>query len=204
MPDPTTLWKANLKINTDERGFTFGFHIVNASEALARTAANDIAQRYLALMPKSAEIFFATISKWDSARDSRFLPDAIGPGTYEEDAGPPILSDYDLARTSILIRLEHSGGGSVTRKMCPVPDSIIYGGQTVDTIEPVIGLAPPAAAAGAAANWHAEFTNFMQALVYSTVHIASGGAPGGPYTSTPYANAFAIRAGVKRGGRVFI
>lgn len=204
MPDPVTLWKANLKINTDERGFTFGFHVINASETAARASANDIAARYRALMPLSAEIFFATISKWDSKRDSRFLPDAIGPGEYTEDEGPPVVSDYDIARTSILIRLEHDGGGSVTRKFCPIPDSIVNGGHNVDAIVNVLGTAPPAAAPGAGANWEAEFTNFMQALVYSTTHIESGGSPGGPYTSRAYVNAFAIRAGVKRGGRVFI
>jgi hypothetical protein len=198
------LWKANLKINTDERGFTFGFHVINASETAARTAADDIAKRYLALMPKSAEIFFATISKWDSKRDSRFLPNSIGQGQFVEDEGPPEVSDYDISRTSVLIRLEHDGGGSVTRKFCPVPDSIIFGGKPVDAIVPVTTLMPPAAAPGAGADWHSEFTNFMQALIYSTTHIESGGSPGGPYTSRVYTAAYAIRTGVKKGGRVFI
>ncbi len=155
-------------------------------------------------MPTSAEIFFATISKWDSKRDSRFLPNAVGPGTYVEDDGPPVVSDYDISRTSMLIRLEHDGGGSVTRKFCPVPDSIIFGGKSVDAIDPVIGSAPPLDLPGAAADWVTEFKNFMQALIYSTTHIESGGAPGGPYTSRAYLNAYAIRTGVKRGGRVFI
>lgn len=205
MADPAALWKANYQINTDERGFHFGVHIFDTDEDVVRTKANDIGARIKALMPKSAEVFYASISKFDSPRDGRFLHLAVGPGSFVEDEGPPELSDYDAARTCLNIRMETSTGGSSTLKFAPIPDSIVYGGRVATSITPVIGVpvADPAAA-GAGADWFAEMTNFMKAITKNCIHVKEDIPVGGDIPTVSYKNAFAMRVSVKKGGRVFI
>lgn len=202
---PVTLWKANFKVNTDERGFDFGFHVVNNDVAAVRTIVNDIAARYKLLMPKSAEIFYASISKWDSPRDGRFMHLAVGPGAYVEDEGPPEKSDYDFSRTCVNIRLETDTGLMATHKFTPIPDAIVYGGAVTTAITPVIGT--PVGALpdpGDGANWFEEFTNFMKALVKNCAHVKSPIPPGLDYVATAYVNGFAARVSEKKGGRVSI
>lgn len=205
MPTLPPLWKGNYKINTDERGFNFSVHCVATLDSDARIKFNDLGARMKLLLPKSAEVFYASFTKWDSKRDGRFLADCVGPGSFVEDDGPPELSDYDFARTCINIRMENDNGGIATLKWAAVPDSIVYGGRVTDTIAPVIGV--PAGAVpdpGAGADWFNEFTNFMAAIVKNFTHIESGGLPGADYVPRAYINAYAARVSQKKGGRVFI
>ena len=205
MPADTLVWHANFKINTDEGGYMFGFHQVGADEALVRTRFDDVASRLKKLMPKSADIFYASFSKLTAERDGRYLHLAKGPGEYVEVVGPPEVSDYDFPDTCINIRLETATGKIATHKFCPVPDEIVTGGMVTASITPVIGM--PAGAIGApgsGADWFAEFTLLMEALTKYAVHIPSAWVPGGEDQSTVYANCFATRVGSKKGGRVFI
>ena len=59
-------------------------------------------------------------------------------------------------------------------------------------------------APGDGADWFAEFTNFMAALVQGTLHVKAPIPPGLDYVSSAYVNGFATRVSQKKGGRVFI
>lgn len=198
-----TLWHANLKINARSRGFQFKYHLCDMSEADARTKATDIAQRFRKLMPTDSNIFFATIGKDGRPKDSRFLPDAVGDGEYAPGGPPPVPAKMDYSKTAVLVRFEHADGGSVTRKINPIPDGIITAGDIVPAIVDVVGV-PAAPAAPGAADWETEFENLMKAFVLNTHHVYSNHAPGGAYQYTTWVNAYVLRVGDKKGGRDFI
>lgn len=199
-----TLWHANFKINTDEHGFNFKVHMAEIDEATAKSRAIDLAGRIKKLIPSDASIYYATISKDNTKKDSRYLKDAIGPGEYVLPGVDPDPSTYDYSKVALLIRLEHADGSSVTRKFNPIPDNFITDGALLSSITAVEGMPGGALpAVGAGATWYEEFTNFMKALVKNTHHVVAGHAPGGEYTYYEWVNAFVLRVGDKKGGRVF-
>jgi len=196
------LWHLNFKINAIGRGFNTKFHIADKAEADALTAANDIATRLKILLPTDAEIFYATISRDNTKKDSRFLASALGQGTFlldPEDEG----SSYDNAGTAILVRFEHTSGGSVTRKFCPIPDGVVTGGQPTSPITAITTapVAAPAASSGAD-TWFVNFNKFMGAVCFYTHHLVSGHQPGGGYEYFGLNRAYVLRTGKKKGGPV--
>lgn len=202
--EPNVLWHGLLKINTDDRGFNFKFHIAEATEANAIIAANDIAGRFKGLIPMDAEIFYGVLSKDNTFKDGLFLPSALGAGTYA-GADVEVPTVYDNARTCVEIRMETTENQPVVRKFAPVPDDVIAGGLVTTGVAPVTGVqvAAPGAAAGGN-HWLADFNLFMKSLMFYTHHVKSGHAPGGAYTYHQWKNSYVTRVGVKRGGRVFI
>lgn len=198
------LWHANFKINTEKKGFNLKFNIADKVEADAKVAALDLAGRVKALLTEDAEIFYATLSRDDHKKDSRYLHTAIGAGTYNIVAPPGDPTTYDNAPTALLFRLEMTDGSEVTRKFAPLPDPAVLGGNLVAAIAPIIGTPGAAPAAPAGGDTFAErFNKFMGAVLFYTHAIESGHTPGGVYNYQAYINAFALRVGVKKGGRVF-
>lgn len=199
-----TLWHVNYKINTDFKGFNFKIHIPSVDETSARAIAIRIGRRLKYTMPVSAEIVMATLNKDDHAPDSRIVPDVIGPGLYVLAGMSPPPSKFDNSVTALLVRFEHSAGLGITRKFAPIPDDICTN-QALTT--PIAGLvnvtAAPVTAPGAGADWFAEMSNLMQDIAFSCKAIKTGHLPGGPYQVADFKNAYVMRVGAKKGGRVF-
>ncbi len=199
------LWHVNFKINTKQRGLNTKFHIAGGTETEVKAKANEIATRLRWIMPTDAEIFFATLSKDNHKKDSRFLKDALGAGLSPEAAETPADSVYDWPTTSLLVRMEHEDGSSVTRKLAPLVDVKIEEGALLAAVDPVIGMPGALPAATLAADTYAvKLNKLMQVLVLNTDHVVSGHAPGGDYVTFRWTSAFAIRIGQKKGGRVFV
>lgn len=205
MPADTAVWHGNYKINTDERGFNFGFYQVGSDEVTIRDRFNDVGARIKKLLPKTADIFYASYSQKTKERDGRFLHLSVGQGEFVEEVGPPEKSDYDFSRTCVNIRLETLAGKQAHMKFAPLPDKLVYGGFLLDTIDPILAMPGVIPAAGDGADWYIEFSSFMAALVKYAVHIPVNWVPGGLVDeSSTYLRAFATRVSAKKGGRVFI
>lgn len=199
------LWHVNFKINTKQRGLNTKFHIAGGSEAEAKTKANELATRLRWIMPTDANIFFATLSKDNHKKDSRFLKDALGAGLSPEAAETPADSVYDWPTTSLLIRMEHEDGASVTRKIGPLVDVKVEEGDLLAAVLPQEGMpgAPPAATI-AGDTYAVKLNKLMQIIMLNTDHVVAGHAPGGDYVTFKWTSAFALRIGQKKGGRVFV
>ena len=199
-----TLWHVNFKINTDFRGFNSKFHMADIDEATAKARALDLAARMKSLMPADAEIFYATISKDNHEKDSRYLPAALGAGTRAPGAGGGATTNFDSSQTALLYRLENDNGSSITRKFNPIPDEIVTDQRVINDIPPIIAAAGQTLpAVGAGATYADELQAFMLAVCQKTHHVKAGHAPGGPYKYANFVNAYVLRVGIKKGGRVF-
>ena len=203
---PNLLWHGNIKINTDTMGFNFKFHVAEKPEADAISALGALSALMKKLMPVNSEITYATVAKDNHAKDSRFSRAAIGVGAFGMDATPPAGEEYNRPDDCLLIRFEHSGGASVTRKLGPVPDSIIAGGA-IDGTFPTDVTAPVVVSPTAWVTldtYPAMVTKFMQAFMFYTNHLQSGHSPGGPYVYESWTAAYVLRVGRKKGGRVLV
>lgn len=198
------LWHVNLKINHGRRGLNSKFHIAGGTESEVKAKAIEVATRLKWIMPTSAEIAFATISKDNTKKDSRFIPGALGKGLSPEAAEDPADSVPDLATTCLLIRMEHDDGGEVTRKIGPILDEFVEDAEAVAAITSVVGIPGAAPAASTALDtYQLRVNKLMQILVLNTAHVVSGHAPGGEYQTFVWQNAYFVRVGQKKGGRVF-
>lgn len=200
-----TLWTANWKINSNNRGFQWRVNFANIDEATAVTRAADLSARMKLLLPGSAEIVFATLSNNNTTRDATFLEDALGVGEYVTSAGPPAVpAVVDQSQTALQIRLENPDRQSVQRFFNPIPDTILtddlLNGAVASTTSLPLVLPDP----GDGATWYEEFSNFMAALVKNTHYVKSGHASGGAYQYSAWRKAFLIRACKKKGARAFI
>jgi hypothetical protein len=199
------LWHLNFKINHGRRGLNSKFHIAGGTEAEVKVKAIEISTRLRWIMPTTAEIAFAAISKDNTKKDSRLVPGALGNGLSPEASETPAESVPDLATTCLLIRMEHEDGGEVTRKIGPVLDVFVENAEAVAAITDVVGVPVAAPAASIAGDTYAARVNkLMRTLVMLTSHVVSGHAPGGDYTTFIWQNAYFMRVGQKKGGRVFI
>lgn len=203
--DAAPLWKLRVKINTPDGGLNWSLHMAETAEASARSIAGDVCNRLRAIMPSVCEIFAATISKDNTKKDSRSLPEAIGPGLYGQGGVSPPASTYNRFDDSILVRLENDDGGQVACKIAPVPDAIIVAGDIADPITNVSGIpvgVVPATAAQPVV-YKTEFNNLMATIVKYCHHVSTKNhVPGGAYTYFPFKNAIVQRVAKKKGGRV--
>lgn len=204
--DPNFLWHGNVKINTDTMGFNWKFHVAEKPEADAITSLGALTSLMKKMMPVNSEITYATVAKDNHAKDSRFSRAAIGVGAYGLDLTTPAGEDYNRPDDCLLIRFEHAGGSSVTRKLGPVPDSIIEGGAIAGTFPTDVTAAVVAApAAWVTGDTYPVMVNkFMKAFMYYTHHLVSGHSPGGPYVYYGWTAAYVLRVGRKKGGRVLV
>src|SRR5204863_10172608 len=102
------------------------------------------------------------------------------------------------------IRFETEDGGEVTRKIGPILDVFVEDAEAVAAITDVVGVPVAAPAASIAGDTYAARVNkLMQTLVRDTAHVVSGHAPGGEYKTFAWQNAYFMRVGQKKGGRVF-
>lgn len=203
---PSFLWKARFKINTPDGGINFTLHMAETIEADAKTRAADIANRLKSIMPSTCELYACTISKDDTKKDSRLIPNVIGPGLYGIVDDTSDETVYNRFNDAILVRFENVDGGGTTMKICPIPDSIIANGSIVLPISAVTDFAP-AVAAGAAqpVTYATEFTKLMHAIGKYCHHVkVANHVPGGTYTYFPFSSAVVKRVGGKKGARVFV
>lgn len=200
-----TLWHSNFKINTATRGYNLKFHHVGVDFAPIKLLAIDIAARLKKLMPTDAEIVYATLNNDNTKKDGRFIRGALGPGEYAVGGPPAVAQLYDTSWTCLEVRMENGEGDAVVRKIGPIPDAVLSSEELVAAVTdfeaPGVGALP---AAGAGADWYAEFTNFMRCLGEKTHHVRSNHAPGAAFTYFPWAACYYVRVGRKKGGRVFI
>lgn len=206
-----SLWHLFIKINTDFGSLNFKLHLLGANLAAVRAKAARLCTRYRWLLPTSAELVHAHLSKDDSDQDSRQLPEGCGPGLYGSNATPSaVVTKFNRYTDCILVRFEDSTGGGVTRKIGPVPDSVITAQEIVPTITSVTGDAVPAVpgddpgiAYAADTSWATEFTNFIQDVAASCINVRSGHPPGGAFQYADLWNALVSnQVGGKKGARV--
>lgn len=200
-----TLFHAVFNINCANKGFNLKFHLVGADYAAVTPSALTLADCLLPVLPDSAQIFYARVSNDNTRRDSRFLPGALGNGTSQEGAGPPIVPDVcNRPEDSMLVRFENTEGDSVSRHFTSVPDRVIAdAAQAGGAVANVVGMPAAVPAVGALTAWNTNFNRLMQAIVKLTVFVKSGHAPGGAFQYALWENAYLLRTGAKKGGRVF-
>lgn len=197
------LYKLIIKINTPKNGLNMTFHLNGDDEAAVRVKANDVCARLLWTMPGDSEIFYATMNRDNTKRDSRFLKEALGFGKWPPDA-PATDTFYDMPTTSLLVRFENADGGSVSRKLGPIPDEVVSSGEV--TVAPAAVTAPvvgPVAASLITDAWDVLMNKLIQTIMLQTVHVVAGHAPGGDYVQFGWTSAYALRTAKKKGGRVF-
>ena len=202
-PNAQGLWNLNFKFNTDQNSFNMKFHLAEKTEAQARAIGIDLSARLKCVMPQDCDIFDAIMSKENTVKDGRYIPEAIGPGLFISLLVPP-KSTYDFAKTALLVRFEHAGGSSVTTKFSMLPDEKVDEARLVLPITPTVGtpLALPAAPL-AADPWELTFANLLAAITMQCQNVNANRVPAAPYTYFQYQNAYPIRIGAKKGGRVF-
>lgn len=202
---PLYLWSLKIKINTPDGGLNTKFHICNKTDTDAIVVANDICARLKILMPSTTEIFGAVISKSNTARDSRILPDAIGDGSYLQTGVDPAATTYNRYDDCISVRFEDEDGDGVTMKLGPIPDTIIGGGSIILPIAAVTDVTVAAAALTAGgAPYATEFTKLMLTIARGCGHVkAKTNVPGGGYDFAIFKRAYVLGVGKKKGGRTF-
>jgi len=197
------LWKLNFKVNTAKHGFNLGFHIAEKSQADAIAAGVKIAKHLLGILPTTAEVVFATVSKDTTTKDSKFIRGALGFGKFEV-AGPPPETTYDSGRTSLLVRYEHADGGSVSMKLPALPDVVVTDEEIIDNLDDVANFIGPEPADPAVFTvWKDLYKSFVQVLILRTNFVRAGHLPGDEYTYFTWESAFPMRIVDKKGGRVF-
>jgi len=201
----TALWKIVFKKNTPDGGVIDTFHVAEKSEADARAIAVDLAGRIKAMMPGDCNIFYAVMSRDNTDRDSRFIPEALGDGTYVLTGSPVVATKYDYKRTALLLRFENEVGGLFSHKICPIGDLLVEEGELLVPPADVVGIpADLPAAPVEAEDFNVTLNAFMQAVVKQCHHVVAGHPPGGAYTYFNIVNSYFIRVASKKGGRVFI
>lgn len=199
-----TLYHGNLKINTDQKGFNFKFHLVGASYDVVRTGAIAIASQMKGVLPTDSEIVYATMSKDNTERDSQFIRDALGSGTFGQTGDPLPAKPFDNSRSALLVRFENAEGQGVSRKINPIPDEVMSDGLLLAAIADITGTPVAAPAAAAPTDTYAQaFAKLLGALMFYSVYVKTPHAPGGAFLYGPWKNAYVLRQVVKKGGRVF-
>ena len=169
-------------------------------------SAISIATAYRRILPTDAEIFYATISNYNTKRDSRFLRNALGLGRFITAVGPPIVdSAFDNSFVGIKLRLQNSDGGSVTRCINPVPDAVLTDEAIVPSITDVDATYAGADPVdGVLSDYAAQFLSFMQVVTKHSVHVLTGAVPGGAFQYWPIVGAYPIGVSKKKGSRAFV
>lgn len=202
---PNFLWKLRVKINTPDGGLNFSLHRAESNEADARAAFLDICNRLRAIMPSTCEIFMATMSKDNTKKDSRLIPEAIGDGLYGQGGVDPDPTTYNRFDDAFLLRFENAEGGEVPLKLAPIPDLEIVAGEAAHIPDSVVGTPAGALPAIGAqpVTFKTELENLMKAITKNCHHVVTKNhTPGGNYTYFAFENAHFLRVAKKKGGRV--
>lgn len=200
-----TLFKINFKINTEDHGFNESWHVQGGDVAAARTKAIAIATARRRIMPADCEIAYATMSKDDSKRDSKFIPEARGAGLIIGTGVSPPPTTVNDDKTAVKIRFENDGGGSETRLLVGVPDGEVTSNALVNLptdVTATFAAADPAE--GDLTLFALQLTNFMKIITKHAINVRAGHAPGAVYTWWPYTAAYYVGIGKKKGGKIFI
>jgi len=202
---PNHLWKLRFKVNTPDGGLNWMLHIAEKTFADAHTIAVDIASRYRALMPETCEVYHCTLSRDNPKKDSRIVTAGLGDGLYHFEEVVENVSTYNRFDDVLLVRFENQDGWGITHKIGPVPDGIIIAGEVPLPPASVTDIAPAVAAQVAQPIVYAtEFTKLMHAIAKNTHHLQTAEhTPGEGYIYFNFERAHFIRAGKKKGGRVF-
>jgi len=202
--DPGTLFHLNLKVNTEFRGFPYKFHLKGADYAAVMPGAIAIANQMKGWMPTDTEIIYATVTRDNSDRDSKFVRGALGSGVFAQTGTPPPAEVFDNPRSALLTRFETDSGLSLSRKFSTLPDEVLTDGSLVADIPDITATPLAAPAAVAATDTFAQaFNKFLQAVAFYSVFVKAGHAPGGVYRWEKFSGVFVLRQSAKKGGRVF-
>lgn len=194
-----TLFSLNFDINYPRGSTSLKLHLVGADYAAVVPAAEKIATALRRCMPMDSEIFFASVNKDDSKRDSKFVPGCLGDGLFVGlDALVPTVCNqgYD----AILVRTENSDGGNVPLKIGPVPDEVIVSGEIAVAMTAVtttfVGVDPTTSAA---TDYALQFVELLKLISKYCYHIRTGHAPGGVFTGFAITALYPMRAAKKKG-----
>lgn len=200
----TGLWVANYKLNGPHRGFNLKFNLAEKTESEAKTIATDLGKKIRAILPGDCEIFYATISKTDTRRDSRYIPDCVGGGQSLISAGPDVPTECNHERDSLRVRFESAGPQPVTRLFPMIPDTEVEGQELANAITAVTEMPPSNPTVPVAfIDWAANFNTLLKTIVYSTHHVKTPATPGGVYTYYAWNAAYPGALSTKKGGRDF-
>lgn len=195
-----TLFSLNFDINYPRGSTSLKLHMVGADYAAVTPAATKIATAYRRVMPMDSEIFFASLNRDDTKRDSKFVPGCLGAGLFVGlGVGPP-PTECNQGFDAVLVRTENSDGGNVPLKIGPVPDAVIAAGELVPTMtaqEGTFAGADPNTAA--ATDYALQFLELIQLITKYCYHIRTGHAPGGVFTGFAITAAYPLRAAKKKG-----
>lgn len=202
---PTFLWNVRYKINSPDGGLNFKLAIPDKTEVNARAIAVDIGLRLRSIMPSTCEIFSASMSKSNTKKDGKLLPNVIGDGQYGQSGATPAPTTYNRYDDCINVRAEDGDGQWVIVKIGPVPDTIISGGDIVIPIAAVLDTAGPLPAIPVQpVTYNTEFTNLMLAIAKGCARVESKtNMPGGTYKFALFNAMHVIKVGKKKGGRIF-
>lgn len=211
IPKTTTtlngLWCAVYKVNSDAGGFNFKIWMADKDEIGARAIGEDIGGRIKQLLPQDAEIYLATAYCMDANRNGMALRDCLGQGNWGNlvvSPATPTVTSCDNSHSAIKIRLEDIDLGVVSRKFNLIPDDVSAKDDLINHANDVVGIPVALPASPVAADTYAQQMNkFMQALVFSTVHVQKGYVPGGAYNYKTLKNCYLRGLTTKKGGRVF-
>lgn len=211
MPTPPdglvgSLWHLSIKVNMNNRGYQSKWAIVNADPAAAKVSALAITTAYKRIMTEDAEIFYATLSNYNTTRDSRFLRDALGAGRFASALGPPVVgAQFDTSFASLKMRLEDSNGGSNTRLINPVPDAVLTDEAIVPSITDVVATYAGADPVdGVLTDYQAQMLSFCQVISKHSVRVLSGAVPGGAFQYWPIVGVYIVGVSKKKGSRAFV
>lgn len=204
--DPNFLWYVRFKINTPNGGFNLKLSMPNTTEINALLQGNKIADHYKYLIPSTCEIIRATISKSNTAKDSRILKAALGDGKYLQNGVAPPATTYNLASDTIKVRFEDEDGSGVTMKLGPVPDTIIGNGEVILPIASVTDMtAPDPVPIITDVVYATAFAQFMLLIGKYCARVeAKTNNPGGAYNFSKFKAAHVIGVGKKKGGRILV
>lgn len=200
------LWHLNLKINAGYHGYQEKWGINAVDDVAARTAGEAIAAAYKRIMPAAnCEIFYATVSNYTHARDSKFLRAATGPGLFLTSSGPDVAAKVETSWQGVKLRLENAAGTSVSKCINPIPDAVVEDEALVPTFTDIVATYAGADTAPVdLTDFPAQFLHLCKMLTKYSVHVFSGAIPGGAWKYSPYTGAFAMDVTKKKGSRAFI
>lgn len=144
------VWQLTMSFEGNKAGWQEKLYLTSGDVATALTAANDLVNYRLALLPSVYNMVFAKISKVGSPRDRRAVASNFPlPGAWpgELSGTPPVAAAGTLTSNSdkdaIAYQIETADGSWTTRYLHGIPDKY-YSADLITSAITEAGAAPPA------------------------------------------------------------